>query len=293
MQKSNEPGAAKRQCLTRTPVGTACDFSETSYGIVKRVQVFSRWIDDFKRHERRKTVRVLDYGCGTGSMLTRSLGWDGDEILGIDSHYSSVEVAVKQNALRNVRYVVGSLTDLLDRSENFDVIICSEVLEHLEHPETYLRGFRRILNTPGLLIVSVPNGHGPFEQLRRLERRLDDLGVDRVLVWLRKMARSLAILTLRRLGRQIPPPIIGTLNEDSPHINFFKLPKLETMCRRQGFEVVETRGRTLVCGPYVDFWLNRWPLRLLLGLNNALADWLPLKFCSDWMLLLRRVEREE
>jgi SAM-dependent methyltransferase len=273
-------------------IGPISDFFETSYGVVKRAQVFSKWIEAFKRREGRQTVSILDFGCGTGSTVTRPLGGGGDQILGVDAHQASVEVAERQNSLRNVRYRVGGLPDLLNGSERFDVIICSEVLEHLSEPESYVRGFRSLLNSPGILILSIPNGYGPFEQLKALEQRLDDLGIDWILVWMGQAARRAAIRTLERLGRRISPPVMGTLDQDSPHVNFFRLHALEEMCRREGFVIRETRGRSLICGPYADFWLNRWPFRLLLPLNNALADWLPLRFCSDWMLLLQKEDRD-
>jgi 2-polyprenyl-3-methyl-5-hydroxy-6-metoxy-1,4-benzoquinol methylase len=266
-----------------------CDFPENSYGIVKRVQVFSRWIEDFKRREGRQTVSILDYGCGTGFTLTRLLGRCGDRILGVDPHPASIDIAIKQNLYDdNVRYAVGDLNNLLERNDRFDVIICSEVLEHLREPETYLEGFNKLLNTPGILIVSVPNGYGPFEQLKRLERRLARFRINPTLLRLARSGRSLIGGLWRRLGGPYPEPIEGTLNKNSPHVQFFRLPELKAMCQRAGFTVIEVRGRTFLCGPFADMWLNRWPFQYLLPLNNALGDRLPLQFSSDWMLLLTR-----
>ena len=279
------PQRASHSTECKAPI---CDFRETSYGIVKRVQVFSRWIEDFKTREGRETASILDYGCGTGFTLTRPLGQNGDRILGVDPHPPSVDTAVKQNPYDNVRYAVGDLKDLLEWNERFDVIICSEVLEHLRDPEGYLEGLNKLLNTPGILIVSVPNGYGPFEQLKRLERRLARFRISSTLLRLARSVRSLIGRLWRRLGGPYPEPIKGTLNNDSPHVQFFRLPELHAMCRRAGFTVIEVRGRTFLCGRFVDIWLNRWPFQYLLPLNNALGDWLPLRFCSDWMLLLSR-----
>lgn len=265
-----------------------CDFSETSYGIVKRFQVFSKWIEDFKRREGRQTASILDYGCGTGFTLTCPLGQGGDRILGIDPHPPSVDIAVEQNLYDNVRYAVGDLNDLLEQNERFDVIICSEVLEHLQEPGAYLEGFNKLLKMPGILIVSVPNGYGPFEQLKRLERWLGCFRITPALLRLARSARSFIGRLWRRLGGAYREPVVGTLNVESPHVNFFRLSELQAMCRRTGFTVTEVRGRTFLCGRFVDIWLNRWPFQYLLPLNNALGDWLPLRFCSDWMLLLSR-----
>jgi 2-polyprenyl-3-methyl-5-hydroxy-6-metoxy-1,4-benzoquinol methylase len=284
--KSREPRKSQM------PHGPTCDFPETSYGIVKRVEVFSGWIEDFKRREGRQTVSILDFGCGTGLTLTRPLGRTGDAILGVDMHAASVEVAHRQNLFKNVRYRVADISDLLDRQERFDVIICSEVLEHLKEPETHLRDFHRLLKTPGILIVSVPNGSGPFERLRRVEELLDRFGIHQALLGLGRRVRSLVRRTWRWFGGTIPNPIMGSLNDESPHVSFFWLPDLEAMCQRTGFEVTDFRGRTFLCGRYIDFWLDRRPFRVLLPLNNALGDWLPLRFCSDWMLLLRKISNE-
>ncbi len=277
------PVATRQEC--ETPV---CDFGETSYGIVTRVQVFSRWIEDFKRREGRQRATILDYGCGTGFTLTRPLGQNGDRILGVDPHPPTVAMAVKQNLYDNVRYAVGDLNDLLKWNDRFDVIICSEVVEHLQEPETYLEGFNKLLNTPGILIVSVPNGYGPFELLKRLERWLARFRISPMLLRLAKSARSRIGRLWRRLGGAYPDPIIGSLNDDSPHVNFFRLPELHSMFRQTGFTVLEVRGRIFLCGRFVDIWLNRWPFKYLLPLNNALGDWLPLRFCSGWMLLASR-----
>jgi ubiquinone/menaquinone biosynthesis C-methylase UbiE len=45
---------------------------------------------------------------------------------------------------------------------SFDFIICSEVLEHLRHPEKTLSSLYCILKQNGLFIVTVPNGYGPY-----------------------------------------------------------------------------------------------------------------------------------
>lgn len=261
-----------------------CDFPETSYGIVKRVRVFSKWIDDFKRREGLQTASILDYGCGTGSALTCHLGRAGDAVLGIDSHGPSVEAALRENRFPNVTYMVADLSDLLNREKRFDVIVCSEVLEHLEGAESYLQGFAKLLDSSGILIISVPNGFGPFELLRRIEQEVNRLRITRVFGSLRKLGRRI----LRSFLKPRPEHAALSLNSDSEHINFFRLPELEILCRDAGFQFVEVRGRSLVCGPYADFWLNRGPFQVLRSVNNTLADWLPLRFCSDWMVLLKK-----
>jgi SAM-dependent methyltransferase len=43
------------------------------------------------------------------------------------------------------------------KDNKFDLIICTEVIEHLLWPQSILKEFHRILNNGGILILSVPN----------------------------------------------------------------------------------------------------------------------------------------
>lgn len=262
-------------------------FPDTSYGFVKRVHIFSSWIEQ-ARHQTGRALSILDYGCGTGVFLTFPLGQTGNRIMGVDPHPPSIDAANRLNPPENVTFRACDLDALLQSSEKFDVIICSEVLEHLHDPQGHLKGFRSLLYDSGLLILSIPNGYGPFEQLKRLEKRLDATGINAVIRVSRQIAKGLA----RRLNGSCGDSGIGsetsTLNESSPHVQIFTLDQIIHLCVTSGYEILEIRGRTFLCGPYVDLWLNHRPFRWLWPLNDTLADWLPKSLCSDWMLLLRK-----
>jgi 2-polyprenyl-3-methyl-5-hydroxy-6-metoxy-1,4-benzoquinol methylase len=269
------------------------DISETAYGIAKRFVVFRQWIDDYKNQHHRAKINVLDYGCGTGEHLTVPLGKAGDTILGIDPHEPSVIAARESNTLPNVTFSNDSLENLQTRKERFEVVICSEVLEHTRNPQEILNCLSRLLKDGGILIVSVPNGYGCFEHLRRLERALDPFGVNRVAEWIKSGARSVKAQVAR--DRCVREDVLdtdlsqasGTMNMESGHVQFFRLQQLRSLFTAAGLEEVEARGRTVVCGPYVDFWLWHLPFRnAVYRLNNRLADWFPLTWSSDWMFLL-------
>ena len=63
---------------------------------------------------------------------------------------------------------LGAPLPLVDRA--FEVVFCTEVLEHLEDPVRCLRELRRVLVPGGRLVLSVPNatGFAPFHRLGRL-----------------------------------------------------------------------------------------------------------------------------
>jgi SAM-dependent methyltransferase len=110
-----------------------------------------------KRSDER--FRLLDLGCGTGE-LTRELGaaFPRAAIVGIDSNPQSVAQA--QAALpttSNVSYVDGLFEDAGSLG-SFDVVVCSEVLEHVERPVDLLEAAYAVLNSGGYLSFSTPSG---------------------------------------------------------------------------------------------------------------------------------------
>jgi 2-polyprenyl-3-methyl-5-hydroxy-6-metoxy-1,4-benzoquinol methylase len=103
----------------------------------------------------RKTNRLLDLGCGAGSLLeaARAHGWDAQ---GIDVSISSV------NHVRELGFEVfhGELTQAQLMSEQFDVIAAVEILEHLFDPVKVVKEAYRLLRPGGLLWLTTPHGRG-------------------------------------------------------------------------------------------------------------------------------------
>ncbi|MEH6503185.1 MAG: class I SAM-dependent methyltransferase [Cycloclasticus sp.] len=52
--------------------------------------------------------------------------------------------------------IVCDITNISEGNESFDVILCSEVLEHLPNPVLALQEFRRLLKSGGTLILTAP-----------------------------------------------------------------------------------------------------------------------------------------
>jgi len=110
-----------------------------------------------KRSDER--FRLLDLGCGTGE-LARELGaaFPHAEIIGIDSNPRSIATA--RAALpthSNVEYIERRFEDAPSLG-SFDVVICSEVLEHVERPVELLETAYAVLEPGGYLSFSTPSG---------------------------------------------------------------------------------------------------------------------------------------
>jgi methionine biosynthesis protein MetW len=98
--------------------------------------------------------RVLDVGCGTGSVARLLADACQARIVGIEPD----EVRAAMAASRGLDVHVGCLSsDLIQRIGQFDVVLFADVLEHLPNPYSELVRAREALRPRGRVILSVPN----------------------------------------------------------------------------------------------------------------------------------------
>lgn len=98
-------------------------------------------------------VRVLDVGCGTGSVSLIANRGRGNEIICTEPDETRAKVARS----RGLTVFNGFLDDLSDQIGLFDVVMSSDVLEHVASSEAFLSSLKRSLRPDGILLISVPN----------------------------------------------------------------------------------------------------------------------------------------
>lgn len=96
---------------------------------------------------------VLDAGCGERCALDYG---SKAEVTGVDIS----PVLLKRNQ-RLDHYIVADLEKAPLADQSFDVIVCWDVLEHLERPREALDNITRALAPGGVLILKIPNLHSP------------------------------------------------------------------------------------------------------------------------------------
>lgn len=237
--------------------------TENSYGFLKRFTYIAEAIITYQ------PATVLDIGCGTGNNLSTPLAARFPQIkfTAIDTDPTSIVYAQKNNQNTNISFIH---KEDLSFTERFDLVILSEVLEHIDDPEEFLKTIRALLNKEGKLILTTPNGYGPFEFTAFLE-----------------------LLLYFLIPRKRPAGIPPTAAKDSdtlaisPHVNFFSYRQLNSLVRRVGFKVIKFRPRTFLCGYIFDRIITRLGL---VSWNSRVADKLPAAFASDWMFIMEPAE---
>jgi 2-polyprenyl-3-methyl-5-hydroxy-6-metoxy-1,4-benzoquinol methylase len=128
-------------------------------------------LDDFirfnpgARHRRRHILALLDglrfsslldVGCGNGALLTAiDARYPGVRLAGVD--LSSVVVEQNRAALPHMSFAVTNVDDA-DLDGVFDVVVCSEVLEHVDQQGLVMQRLARATVQGGHAIVTTPTG---------------------------------------------------------------------------------------------------------------------------------------
>ncbi len=100
-----------------------------------------------------KDAYILDVGCSGGALLQVLQEKEFKNIYGIDMSQKAVDVCLKKG-FKNVYALKAEKTHFKDKE--FDIVIASDVLEHIEDPKQALLEWYRILKSGGQLIVFVP-----------------------------------------------------------------------------------------------------------------------------------------
>jgi len=240
--------------------------NENAYGVRKRLLFIAETI------ELARPQSVLDIGCGSGQLVTIPLAakYPAVNFVGADSDRKSIEAARRCPATRNVRFL---MAEELGANERYDLIIASEVIEHVETPKEFLEDLGRRLKPDGRIILTLPNGYGPFEIASLVEGCLKLSGILR------------AVRSVKRLLWGYPGRIADLVDSYavSPHVNFFSLGSIRSVIAASTLREVKFRPRTWLCGLGFDHLIRG---ERLTNWNADIADKLPPWLASDWMFVL-------
>jgi SAM-dependent methyltransferase len=146
-------------------------------------------------------MKLADAGCGDGVNLKLLSTINGAELWGIE--YNPLRAKRAQQAVPDISILVADLTQPLPFPEGyFDVVLLSQVIEHVRDDFKLLRTLKAVLAPDGMLILGTPNEGCMLARLR---------------------------------NRVIEPQIARTTD----HVNFYTEKRIRRLFDRSGFRVVD------------------------------------------------------
>lgn len=126
---------------------------------IKNKQYFSRLRHDLLNliPLEKRGGKLLEIGAGSGDTLIYAKENDyAKEVVGIE--LNKLENS-NQNSNKIDKFIIGDIEklNLKEIGNNFDIIICGDVLEHLVNPYEVVKKLKNILKSFGILIASIPN----------------------------------------------------------------------------------------------------------------------------------------
>jgi len=109
--------------------------------------------DLIQRLQLSPTAAILEIGCSGGPLMQRLRAAGYTDLTGIDVSAPAIELA-QARGVPNVSVMDGAALEFADT--RFDLVIASDVLEHIENEAKALSEWTRVLKPGGQLLVFVP-----------------------------------------------------------------------------------------------------------------------------------------
>lgn len=210
-----------------------------------------RWLHRSRRDWIREAIgrlgpgaeRAIEFGPGSGVYLS-TLARVAETVVGAD--IGDVYLAGLRDLERrfpNVHLVRTDLTRSAFPDAGFDLVLCSEVIEHVRESSRALAEMRRLLRPGGVLILSTPQRYSPLEVVSKVALHPRMIGLT------------------RRVYRE---PVVMT-----GHINLMTRRALHRQLDRAGFTIRETH----VAGVYLPLVAEAIGERAL-RIEQVLDRWL-------------------
>jgi 2-polyprenyl-3-methyl-5-hydroxy-6-metoxy-1,4-benzoquinol methylase len=199
-------------------------------------------------------ARVLDVGCGTGSVTVVANRGKANQVLAIepDAHRSVVARD------RGIEVVCGFLNEeFMAQRGPFDVIVFSDVLEHLPSPDDMLKLAISGLKPGGIILASVPN----------------------VAHWSMRLNLLFGRFNYTETGLC-----------DATHLRWFTQSSLERLFTSQGLELVAARHSSGVfLSVYKSGFFKILPIRLKRKSIGMMTKLFPKLFACQFVIKARKV----
>jgi len=101
-------------------------------------------------------LRVLDVGASTG-IIDRYLSHHFGSVTGIDIDVTAINIAYERCRKDNLYFHYGDAMNLAVSSQTFDIVICSQVYEHVPDAKRMIEEIYRVLRPGGICYFAASN----------------------------------------------------------------------------------------------------------------------------------------
>ena len=109
----------------------------------------------------KPNLKILDVGCSSAVLTTEiAKSLPKSKVTGLDSYKSAIDLAKKKYP--HISFVVADAHKIPFKDNIFDILICTETLEHVVDPKGVLLEIKRVLKKDGAAIISMDSGSLPF-----------------------------------------------------------------------------------------------------------------------------------
>jgi len=98
---------------------------------------------------------ILDVGCGNG-WLAKAVQTDHNFVISMDVSLVNTKKALKNQPHKNHKALVADVFHLPIAENSLDVVVASEIIEHVSDPKLFIAKLLRALKPGGKLIISTP-----------------------------------------------------------------------------------------------------------------------------------------
>ena len=166
------------------------------------------------RSVAKPDARILDVAAAQGN-FTLALAELGYEVTWNDLREDLVEYVTRKYESGIVHYAPGNVFDLCF-DKQFDVVLLTEIIEHVAHPDQFLQKISQLVKLGGHIILTTPNGNYFRNRLPKFSECADPSQFESV---------------------QFKPDADG-------HIFFLHSDEIESLAHRAGLRVVTSRPHT-------------------------------------------------
>jgi methionine biosynthesis protein MetW len=120
---------------------------------LQRYEIILKKVESIIQANAIKNPQIVDLGCGPGH-LCKYISEKGYPVTGVDISDNSLEL-VRQKGIKAVK---ANLQEKLPFEDNeLDIVIATEVIEHIYDTESFMEEIKRITKPGGSIIITTPN----------------------------------------------------------------------------------------------------------------------------------------